>query len=324
MKTTAIAPSNIAFIKYWGKKDEELRLPANGSISVNLSNLLTTTTVEFNKSLKTDDITINGKRDAKKANRVMKHLERIRAVARIPTKARVVSQNNFPTAGGLASSASGFAALTIAGTKAAGLSLKEKELSILARQGSGSACRSVPDGFVEWLDGDTDKTSFAISLYPPSYWDIAIVVVLAGNEEKSVLTSEGMRFVKSNPFYPVRLSNMGRKIKELKQYMKKRDFERFGMLVESEALELHAMALTSAPPIIYWQPLTMRVMKLVQGIRSRYFPVYFTIDSGPHVCIVCEKKNQNLLIQKLRQQNIQDIIINKPSLGTRLTSNHLF
>lgn len=324
MKTTATAPSNIAFIKYWGKKDEELRLPANGSISVNLSNLLTTTTVEFNKNLKIDDITINGKKDGKKTGRAIKHLERIRAIAKISTKAKVVSINNFPTAGGLASSASGFAALTVAGTKAAGLNLNEKELSILARQGSGSACRSIPDGFVEWLDGDTSETSYAVSLYPPSFWDLSIVVVLAGSEEKSVLTSEGMQLVKSNPFYPARLSNIDRKIRELKQYMKKKDFEKFGMLVELEALELHAMALTSTPPIIYWQPLTMRVMKLVQEIRSHYFPVYFTIDSGPHVCIICEKKNQDLLIQKLRQYKIQDFIINKPSLGTRLTSSHLF
>lgn len=324
MKATAIAPSNIAFIKYWGKKDEELRLPANGSISVNLSNLTTTTTVEFRKNLKADDITINEKKDRKKGERVIRHLERIRTIAKISTKAKAISRNNFPTAGGLASSASGFAALTVAGTKAAGLNLNEKELSILARQGSGSTCRSIPDGFVEWLDGDTSETSYAVSLYPPSFWDLSIVVVLAGSEEKSVLTSEGMRLVKSNPFYPVRLSNINRKIRELKQYMKKKDFEKFGMLVESEALELHAMALTSTPSIIYWQPLTMRVMKLVQEIRSHYFPVYFTIDSGPHVCIICEKKNQDLLIQKLRQHNIWDFIINKPSLGTRLTSGHLF
>ncbi|OGK18081.1 diphosphomevalonate decarboxylase [Candidatus Roizmanbacteria bacterium RIFCSPHIGHO2_01_FULL_39_8] len=324
MKTTAIAPSNIAFIKYWGKKDEELRLPANGSISVNLSNLTTTTTVEFNKNLKVDDITINGKKDGKKTDRAIQHLNRIRASARISTKAKVVSRNNFPTAGGLASSASGFAALSVAGTKAAGLSLHKKELSILARQGSGSACRSIPDGFVEWLDGDTNETSYAVSLYPPSFWDLSIVVVLAGSEEKSVLTSEGMQLVKSNSFYPVRLSHIGEKIRKMKQYMKEKDFEKLGSLVEAEALELHSMVMTSTPPIIYWQPLTIKVVRLVQEIRRKYFPVYFTIDSGPHVCIICEKKNQDLLIQKLRQYNIQDFIINRPSLGTRLTKNHLF
>src|SRR3990167_4286413 len=324
MKTTAIAPSNIAFIKYWGKKDEELSLPANGSISVNLSNLTTTTTVEFNKNLKVDDITINGKKDGKKTDRAIQHLNRIRASARISTKAKVVSRNNFPTAGGLASSASGFAALSVAGTKAAGLSLHKKELSILARQGSGSACRSIPDGFVEWLDGDTNETSYAVSLYPPSFWDLSIVVVLAGSEEKSVLTSEGMQLVKSNSFYPVRLSHIGEKIRKMKQYMKEKDFEKLGSLVEAEAQELHSMVMTSTPPIIYWQPLTIKVVRLVQEIRRKYFPVCFTIDSGPHVCIICEKKNQDLLIQKLRQYNIQDFIINRPSLGTRLTKNHLF
>src|SRR3989344_2439626 len=175
MKSTAIAPSNIAFTKYWGRKDEKLRLPMNGSISMCLSNLLTTTTVEFSEKLKADDIIINGERREKEALKVSKHLDRIRKLAGISTYAKVVSQNSFPTATGLSSSASGFAALTVAGAKAAGLNLSEKELSILARQGSGSACRSIPDGFVEWIDGDTSETSYAISLYPPEHWHIVDV-----------------------------------------------------------------------------------------------------------------------------------------------------
>ncbi|MBI2640987.1 diphosphomevalonate decarboxylase [Candidatus Roizmanbacteria bacterium] len=324
MKTTAVAPSNIALIKYWGKKDEKLRLPANGSISVNLSNLTTTTTVEFRKDLKKDEVIINGKRDEKKAERVMKHLDRIRKKAKISDYARVVSQNNFPTAGGLASSASGFAALTVAATKAAGLNLSEKELSILARQGSGSACRSIPDGFVEWLDGETSETSHALSLYPPSYWDLAIVVVLAGGEEKSVLTTEGMKRLDTNPFYPIRLSRINEKIKKMKQYLSGKKFEEFGSLVESEALELHAMTLTSSPPIIYWRPKTIKVMKLVQKIRENNVPVYFTIDSGPHVCIICEEKHLKKLLQMLKRQRIKDFIVNKPTIGARLVDGHLF
>ena len=169
MKATAIAPSNIAFIKYWGVKDEILRLPKNGSISMNLSNLLTTTTVEFNSNLTEDEISINETKESKEQNRVEEHLDRIRKLANLSQKAKVVSQNNFPTATGLSSSASGFAALSLAGAKAAGLNLSEKDLSILARQGSGSACRSIPDGFTEWLDGDTSETSYAVSLFPPDY-----------------------------------------------------------------------------------------------------------------------------------------------------------
>ena len=148
MKATAIAPSNIAFIKYWGKKDEDLKIPENGSISMNLSNLLTTTTVEFNSEFKEDSILVNNKVDVKETNKVIKHLDLIRKKANIFLKVKVVSKNNFPDGTGLSSSASGFAALTLAATKAIGLDLNEKELSSLARQGSGSACRSIPDGFV--------------------------------------------------------------------------------------------------------------------------------------------------------------------------------
>src|SRR3982074_336513 len=143
MKATALAPSNIAFIKYWGKKDEDLRLPENGSISMNLSNLLTTTTVEFDPNYKDDEIFINDDLDYLMARkRVIAHLDRIRSKAKIKDKAKVVSKNNFPSGTGLSSSASGFAALTVAAASAAGLKLSEKELSVLARLGSGSACRS--------------------------------------------------------------------------------------------------------------------------------------------------------------------------------------
>ena len=185
-KATAVAPSNIAFIKYWGTKDEVLRLPKNGSISMNLSNLLTTTTVEFSNAFKKDEVVLNGKKEDIVGSRTVKHLDRIRNLAKFKTKAKVVTENNFPSGTGLSSSASGFAALTVAGASAAGLHLSKKELSILARQGSGSACRSIPDGFVEWLDGDTSDTSYAISLYPADYWDIVDVVAVVSKNKKEV------------------------------------------------------------------------------------------------------------------------------------------
>jgi len=147
MKATAIAPSNIAFTKYWGRKDEILRLPENGSISMCLSNLLTTTTVEFSPNYTKDEITINGGGlEENEAERIIKHLDRVRKLANTNHKAKMVSNNNFPSGTGLSSSASGFAALSLAASKAAGLDLNEKDLSILARLGSGSACRSIPSG----------------------------------------------------------------------------------------------------------------------------------------------------------------------------------
>ena len=221
-KVTAIAPSNIAFTKYWGKKDEILRLPIHGSISMTLSNLLTSTTVEFSKEFKKDEVIINGEVEEGETSRVINHLDRIRKLAGINLFAKVISNNNFPTGTGLASSASGFAALTLAASKAAGLNLSEKELSILARQGSGSACRSIPSGFVEWLDGNTSETSYAVQIFPPNYWAIADVVVILSQGKKEVSSTLGQQSAFSSPFMKVRISIFAGKLfwQRLKNFFK--------------------------------------------------------------------------------------------------------
>ena len=325
MKATAVAPSNIAFIKYWGKKDEILRLPENGSISMNLSNLQTTTTVEFNKDSKEDSIVINDIREENEGSRAIKHLDRIRKIAKINYKAKVVTKNNFPTGTGLSSSASGFAALTLAVVKAAGLNLSEKELSILARQGSGSACRSIPDGFVEWLDGDTSETSHAVSLYSPEYWDIVDVVAVVSKNKKEVSTTEGQKLAKSSPFFPVRLARIKEKIRLIKQYLKKKDFKNFGELLEAEALELHAIMLTSTPSLIYWLPGTLRVMHFVKKWRADGLEVYFTVNTGQDIHLICQKKDVEEVVKKVETiSEVQKTIVNYPSNGAHLVENHLF
>lgn len=325
MKVTAIAPSNIAFIKYWGKKDEVLRLPENGSISMNVSNLLTTTTVEFSRTFKEDLVMRNGKKESIENNRTLKHIERIRKLAGITTKVKVITENNFPTSTGLSSSASGFAALTMAASAAAGLTLSEKELSILARQGSGSACRSIPDGFVEWLDGNTSETSYATSLYAPDYWDIVDVVAIVSMEKKDVATSEGQKLATSSPFFALRQSQMKEKITTIKELMKKKDFPAFGELVEAEALELHAIMLTSTPSLIYWLPGTLRVMKAVKKWRNKGLQVYFTINTGQDVHLICQKKDAKKVSELVLQiSDVKKTIINTPAKGAYLTEKHLF
>jgi len=325
MKATAIAPSNIAFIKYWGRKDEVLRLPENGSISMNLSNLLTTTTVEFSSDFPEDSITINTIQEAKEGNRAIAHLDRVRALANIKTKAKVVTTNNFPTGTGLSSSASGFAALTVAAAAAAGLTLSEKELSILARQGSGSACRSIPDGFVEWLNGDTSETSYAKTVYAPDYWDIVDVVAVVSKERKDVSTSEGQKRVGSSLFFPVRKAHMAEKIREIKKYMEKKDFQNFGEMVEAEALELHAIMLTSRPSLIYLMPGSLLLMKLVKKWRSEGLHVYFTVNTGQDVHLICEKKNAEKVSELAASiEGVQKTIINTPAKGASLSTAHLF
>jgi len=325
MKSTAIAPSNIAFTKYWGRKDEKLRLPMNGSISMCLSNLLTTTTVEFSEKLKADDIIINGERREKEALKVSKHLDRIRKLAGISTYAKVVSQNSFPTATGLSSSASGFAALTVAGAKAAGLNLSEKELSILARQGSGSACRSIPGGIVEWLDGDTSDSSYAKTIFEKDYWNIADVVAVVSEGRKDISTSEAHESANSSPFMEVRVKGMKAKNELLKKIIKQKDFQKFGELIESEALELHSIYITQKPSLIYLTPNSLLIVKLCKKWRQEGLPVYFTVNTGQDVHLIVEKKNVKKLEKKLKEiPEVKEIIINYPGDGTKLSSKHLF
>ncbi len=324
-KATAIAPSNIAFIKYWGKKDEVLRLPENGSISMNLSDLLTTTTVEFNEKFTEDSVVFNGRKEELSSNRAIKHIDRIRKLARITTKVKIVTENNFPTGTGLSSSASGFAALTVAGSAAARLNLSEKVLSILARQGSGSACRSIPDGFVEWLDGDTSDTSYAKTLYAPDYWDISDVVAIVSTEKKDVATTAGQKLAVSSPFFAVRREHMKTKISQIKKVMKQKDFQEFGELVEAEALELHAIMLTSTPSLLYWLPGTLRVMKAVKKWRQDGMQVYFTINTGQDVHLICQKKDVKKVSElALQISDVKKTIINTPAKGASLIEKHLF
>lgn len=322
MKATAIAPSNIAFTKYWGRKDEKLRLPENGSVSMCLSNLLTTTTVEFSLSYKADQVSINGQEEKE---RVMEHLDRIRKLAKINLKAKVVSNNNFPTGTGLSSSASGFAALTLAATATAGLNLSEKQLSILARQGSGSACRSIPSGIVEWLDGNTSETSYAKTIFPANWWNIADVVAVVSLGKKEVPTSTGHQKAQSSPFMKLRLSHMKKKNNLVKKYIKLRNFTKFGELVEAEALELHTIMLTQRPALIYWTPGTLQIMKLVPHWREEGIEVYFTINTGQDIHLICERKNVDKVKNKLKNLDfVKSMIVNTPGQGTRLSNKHLF
>lgn len=325
MKATAVAPSNIAFIKYWGKKNEILRLPENGSISMNLSDLLTTTTVEFSSEYKEDSIAINGIQEPNEGSRAIKHLDRIRKLASLSDKAKVITNNNFPTGTGLSSSASGFAALTVAGAKAAGLTLSEKELSILARQGSGSACRSIPNGFVEWLDGDTSETSYAVSLYPENYWDIVDVVAVVSKDKKQISTTEGMKIFASSPFFPIRLEKIKDKIKLIKRYLAEKNFQAFGELLESEALELHSIMLTSKPSLIYLLPASLKIMHLTKKWRAEGLQVYFTVNTGQDIHLICQKKDVDEVIKKLSEvEEVTKTIINYPAKGAYLLENHLF
>lgn len=325
MKASALAPSNIAFTKYWGRKDEVLRLPENGSIAMALSDLITHTTVQFDDVLSEDSFELNGEVEEGEESRVGKHLDRIRKMANIALRAKVVSTNNFPTGTGLSSSASGFAALTAAGAKAAGLDLNAKELSILARQGSGSACRSIPSGIVEWRDGNTSDESFAETIFAPEYWpELRDIVAIVSTGRKEVSTSEGQKSTGKNPFFPVRVAGMKEKNERLKEILSRKNFKEFGELVEQEALELHAMMFTSG--LIYLQSGTIEVMRQIKyKWRPEGLAVYFTINTGQDIHLICEEKDEAEVQAKLKELDfVRDTIVNKPGKGAHLTDQHLF
>lgn len=325
MKVSAKAPGNIAFLKFWGKKDPSINIPENGSLSVCLDGIYSTTTVEFSKDYSEDEIIIDGDKKDRELDRIIKFLDRIRNLAGIKEKAKVVSNNNFPKSSGLASSASGFAALALASSKAAGLNLSEKELSILARHGSGSATRSIPDGFVEWLQGEDDQSSYAYSLFPPNHWNLSVVITIVNKNQKEITSTQGHARVHTSPFYQLRIQQMPEKIERMKQYIKERDIQKFGQLLEEECLNFTSISLTTTPYMLYLEPVTIRIMKYCLKLREEGLTSYYTLDAGPQPVIYCLGKDAPTIAKRIQNlEGVEKTIICKPTHGARLVNTHLF
>jgi len=302
MKSTAKAAAhpNIAFIKYWGNQDHDLRIPANGSLSMNLEGLETKTTVSFDTSLEMDQLVLNGEPTGEETlDRVSSLLDRVRELAEIKTRAQVSSENNFPTGTGIASSASAFAALTLASVTALGLCLTEKELSQLARTGSGSASRSIPGGFVEWQAGTDHDSSFAETIAPPEHWDLVDFIVLVSQEHKKTGSSQGHRIADSSPFQAARVADAERRLDICRKALLEKDFQTFAEIVELDSNMMHSVMMTSDPPLYYWQPGTLEIMAAVQTWRSEGLPVCFTIDAGPNLHLICPAEASEAVKRKL-------------------------
>lgn len=325
-KATAQAKSNIAFIKYWGNRDAFLRLPLNDSLSMNLEALFTETTVSFDDALEQDQIIIGEEEVSDPARaRVVQHLDRVRGEAKTNAKARVVSRSNFPPGTGLASSASGFAALTLAATRAAGLELDERALSVLARQGSGSACRSIPEGFVEWIASSSSATSYAHSIATADYWDLRDVVVITTHEAKKVGSTDGHQAAHTSPFLSERLSRLPARFHRAKRSLLARDLKALGPEVEAEAIELHLIAMTSRPPIFYWSPEMVRVIQAARTWRDGGLAVYFTLDAGSNVHLLCEGKDAETVAANAREiPGAQQVIVSAAGGPAHLVDTHLF
>ena len=326
MKATAQAPANIAFIKYWGKADEDLRIPLNDSFSMNLTGAHTVTTVEFVEGLENDDVTLlSGSFSEKERARVIRGLDRIRERAGISTKAKVVTRNSFPKGAGSAASASGFAALTVAAFRAAQTVLTEKELTIVARLGSGSACRSIPDGFVLWEKGTDSESSFARSVYPSTYWDLSDLLVIVDRRMKKVPTSEGMESVSTSPKLPARLAAVPRRLTALLDAFERKDIVLLGRIIEEDCLDMHEVMQTQVPPLRYWNEGTRQLMDAIVQWRRGGLPVYFTIDAGPNVHCICEATHEKIVRRRIEELGVaEEIIENHAAAGTRLIDEHLF
>lgn len=293
---------------------------------MNLSNCFTITTVEFCGRFRQDRVFIDGKEVlAEKKERVVNILDIIRKKSRIDQRARVVSKNNFPADAGIASSASAFSALALAASKAAGLDISLRELSILARFGSGSACRSVVDGFAEWKKGRDNQTSFAVQLAPPEHWELGDVVVVVSKEKKKASSTEGHAAAITSPHYKTRIIELRTRIKDLRKVLLKKQFERLGQLLEEEAVSLHMVAMTSNPPIFYWNEGTMEVMRFLHQIRERGLFGFFTMDAGPNIHVICRQKDMEKINRQVKKlKNVLFTIKNRPCIGTKLVKKHLF
>ena len=288
-KATAIGCSNIAFIKYWGNVDQALRIAATPSLSMNLADLTITATVHFDDTCQADTLIMNGEpTTGSAADRVFQHLDLVRTKANITTPAIVETHSNFPAGAGIASSAAAFSALAVAGAKAAGLSLSESELSVLARRGSGSASRSVPTGFCEWLAGGTDETSYSTSIAEPTHWDLHDIVAIVDHGHKAVGSTGGHSIADTSPLQACRVTSASDRFERCKEALLNRDFATFGPIIEEDTTIMHCVMMTSQPPLFYWSPATFTVMQATAQWREDGLPVYFTIDAGPNVHLICE------------------------------------
>lgn len=337
MKATARAATNIAFVKYMGKDTRGDRLPdqqgknfpENGSVSMTLDALHSTTTVHFSPDYAEDSFLLDGEEHTKEGERVFQAVDVVRKLASITLRARVESINNFGKSRGLSSSASGAAALAVAVATAAGLRLTEHELSILARKFSGSGSRSVPGGFVEWKppvfdeEGKLLEDSYAESFLPPEHWAIADVVAVTEIPAKEVSTTEAHGRVHQSRYRPARLAAMPQKVEDCKRFICERDFTSLGKFMEEEAWDLHLLFISSG--IRYIRSETLRIMENVEQWRREGLEAYYTVNTGQDVHIICQEKDVDVVRERLAAiVCVRSVIVARPGRGARLLNEHLF
>lgn len=283
---TATAHPNIALTKYWGKRDRALNLPSTPSLSLTLAPFAATTTVNWGAAA--DGFTLNGRpADAEESRKVFATLDRL-APDRPPCAVR--SENNFPTAAGLASSAAGFAALVLAADAAGGLGLDPAALAVAARRGSGSATRSLQGGWVEWPLGEAPdgSDSHGVPVAPADHWEVVMLVAVVAAGPKPVGSTEGMlRTQATSPYYAPWVAQAPAETATARTAVLHRDLRALGEVAERSALRMHASMLAAEPPFCYWAPASLAAMDAVRRLRADGVGAWFTMDAGPNVKVLC-------------------------------------
>jgi diphosphomevalonate decarboxylase len=321
------ASPNIALVKYWGVRDEARALPLNSSLSVTLDRLRTRTQVRFDPGLSSDTLELNGRPTAEPARRsVSQFLDRVRADAGRGERAEVRTTNNFPTASGLASSASGFAALAGAATAAAGLRRTPLQLSQLARFGSGSASRSIFGGFVEWRAGrrPDGRDCYAKPLFGPSHWPQLrdLVVLVEGAPEKEVRSAVAMQStVRTSPDFAERQREVPRRLAAIRRAIAHRDPEALFPAVMEECDSFRRVCETTRPSLNYLTSTSRSVLKEVRAVNeeSGRSVAAYTHDAGAHVHVFVQLKDAASLRRRLGHLiGVQRVLLLRPGPGGRL------
>lgn len=335
MKASAIAHSNIALIKYWGRSsqpDPQLNIPLNDTVSMtkngltNGIHLQTHTTIEFSSEFDRDTVVVEGQEiTGRHLERVVRMVDYLRKLAQVTERFRMVSRNDFPTQAGLASSASAFAALALAAASALRLEFTREQLSTIARLGSGSAARSIHGGFVYCHRGQSHETAYAEQICPTHYFDMNAVIAIVDVGRKNITSDEGHRLATTSPFNDVRIQISQQHAQQIRKLILENDFNAVGQLAEANCLYMHAVMMTSQPPLFYWQPTTLKIIKTIQQLREAGLPCYFTIDAGPNVHCLCQSQNM-LELQRILDSidGVQKTILVEPARDAFVTDRHLF
>ncbi|KAI5889294.1 Diphosphomevalonate decarboxylase [Schizophyllum commune H4-8] len=327
-QATASAPVNIACIKYWGKRDTKLILPTNSSLSVTLDQdyLKSTTTSRADPSFEKDQLWLNGTEDEIKPGsrletciKEMKRLRKVEVEDKDPSApklstyhVRIASYNNFPTAAGLASSASGFAALVSSLAALYKLPVSPSTLSLIARQGSGSACRSLYGGFVAWEQGTKadGSDSLAIQIAPESHWPTLHAVVCVVNDaKKGTSSTAGMqRTVETSPLLQHRIKHVvPQRMAEISDAIRARDFDAFARITMQDSNQFHAVALDTDPPIFYMNDVSKAIVALIVEYnrvaieKTGKRKAAYTYDAGPNAVIYVEQENVKEIVDLILQ-----------------------